>query len=331
MPRNINANLLTRIQGTSTTLCQLFRLFDSAGNSLVALTDHNEDVTVTLDAESVTFLARPGLFGSRIASDITLNIDNAEVGAYVASGVLELKLLYGQSIEGARFKRYICDYLYPAYTPYCFQSGTIGEIPLNDYAFKVALRSLAAPLAQALGEVISSQCRAGRVGELLTCNFAMLNGPTPTTRSGSGHAFRLLTGTISVVENVVSFRTTGVTQPTVWFADGVLRWTSGFNTGIEIEVRSYVQNGSYQQWVLQDRMGSDIAPGDTFTVDAGCNHSASHCYHKFKTTDVAGFANGNIHNIQAELHLSDEAELVARAEVWDRLTFNIPAEPAETL
>lgn len=360
--RNIDANLLTYLSSAGTSICELLLIKTAGGTELVKLTSHTENVTITmsLGGPTKTFLARPGIFGSKVSSDISFSIDNSEVGAYITSGVINLNTLYGQHVEGARFERYVCDYENPTqHYPYLFHTGFIGEIPINDYAFKVALRSLVAALHQPVGTVMQPLCRSGRLGETGTCNFPMTYGGGMTHRApvsgGSSHTFRVASFAIASggVINPHAFQVNSVTHPTGWFDNGVLTWisTTNGNNGLQMEVRAYSKSGSTGLFSLQDRPGGDLVAGDTFTIDAGCNRTPGHCYWKFRTTDVgdatypapssgvfadteragAEYAHGNMHNYQGEPHLTDESDLLKNAGDWDRVTFNVPTAPVEVL
>ena len=357
MPRDIDSDLLTSLSSAATSICELLRVKTATGTTLVALTSHTENVTVTIDSQSVTFVARPGIFGSKVSADISFSIDNSEVAAYITSSVIDLNTLYGQRVEGARFERYFCDYEHPSYAPYKFHSGFIGEIPINDYAFKVSLRSLVAALHQPVGTVMQPLCRAGRLGEANTCNFPLTYGAGSLTKrsliaTGTQHTFRVASYTIYDVLHSLAFRVASVTHPTAWFDGGVMTWLTSANGNIgELEIRSYVNTSGTGTFSLQDRPGGDLAPGDTFKVDAGCARTPGHCYYKFRTTDVgdatypapstgpfadpdrAGqeYANGNLHNFQGELHLADETDLVRNGGDWNTVSFIAPDVPADDL
>lgn len=336
LPRNIDPDLLFRMGEAATSLCVLCRIRDRSGGTIVALTTHAEDITAYIGGTNVLFKSRPGLFGSKTAADMSMQIDNSEVGAYIVSNVISTNQLYGSRVEGARYELYICDYEFPgsSHAPYLYDQGFIGEIPISDTAFKVGLRSLVQPLHQPIGTILQPGCRALRVGEPLTCNFPM----SGTRRNPSNHAFRLELAQVSFVIDQVTFQATSgdlsfSSQPDVWFAEGVLRWIASVNDndGLEFEVRTYDISGSTMTFILQDAPGGAIIAGDTFTVDAGCNHTPSHCFHKFRTVSPAGFVDGNMHNFQGEPHLTDESELVQMVDRWVTVTFLAPPLPIETL
>lgn len=335
MPRNIDADLLASLQSEATTPCILFRVTSRTGSVIARLTTYPQNITVDIASVSNTFVARPGLFAQRVSSALGLTIDNTEVGAYLYSGVLALRDVYGTRLEGARYEIFIADAENLSYEPYKLQTGFLGEIPLNDHAFKIALRSLTSALHQPYGPAIAPLCRAGKCGEAGTCNFPFENAGVSTTRTGTGTKFRQLTATVGSVANKITFAATTFDQPSKWFAGGILTWltsTNG-NAGQEIEVRSYVLSGSTGTFVLQDRPGGDIAVGDTFKVDAGCNGTMTHCYWKFRTSTVAGYSEGNVKNFQGEPHLTDESELVLPATEgtsirWTQITFQQPTNPS---
>jgi len=76
-----------------------------------------------------------------------------------------------------------------------------------------------------------------------------------------------------------------------WFNEGVLTFTSGANAGLKQKVKAYDALGNY---TLSLPMYQAIAPGDTFSVVAGCRKRlAEDCYAKF----------ANQLNFQGEPHL----------------------------
>lgn len=62
-----------------------------------------------------------------------------------------------------------------------------------------------------------------------------------------------------------------------YFAFGLLTWTSGFNTGLTMEVKSW--DGTNLTLFLP--MPNPIQPGDTFTITPGCDENWPTCSTKF--------------------------------------------------
>lgn len=65
-----------------------------------------------------------------------------------------------------------------------------------------------------------------------------------------------------------------------WFTAGKLRFSSGTNTGISVEVKSHRKDASVALDLWQ-AMPEPIAPGDTFTVTAGCDKRFQTCHERF--------------------------------------------------
>jgi uncharacterized phage protein (TIGR02218 family) len=74
------------------------------------------------------------------------------------------------------------------------------------------------------------------------------------------------------------FQTT-VSQTTNYFKRGYVKWTSGDNTGLTMEVnKSFGTAGRIVLWLP---MPYNVAVGDTFNVVAGCDRLYSTCINKF--------------------------------------------------
>lgn len=62
-----------------------------------------------------------------------------------------------------------------------------------------------------------------------------------------------------------------------YFDYGKVTMTSGLNTGITRDIKSYVPG----QFILQDAFPYTVAPGDDYTIVAGCNKLLQTCIDKF--------------------------------------------------
>jgi len=65
-----------------------------------------------------------------------------------------------------------------------------------------------------------------------------------------------------------------------WFTAGKLTFTSGANAGVGSEVK-YHHKAAAVTFELWQAMPEPIAPGDTFTVTAGCDKRFATCHDRF--------------------------------------------------
>lgn len=86
-------------------------------------------------------------------------------------------------------------------------------------------------------------------------------------------------GTTGTVTSNSLFNSSGLSQADHYFDLGVVKFTSGLNTGYSASVKSYIHTSGVIQ--LSIPMPSTIHAGDTFTVYPGCDHQQSTCTNKF--------------------------------------------------
>lgn len=96
-------------------------------------------------------------------------------------------------------------------------------------------------------------------------------------RSPSGSTFKLGVDTTLYPTYTGSGIVTPLGGNTGYFDFGVITFTSGNNSGLSMEVRSYVP----KQITLQLPMPYPLQVGDTYTMHAGCDKSVTTCHDRF--------------------------------------------------
>jgi uncharacterized phage protein (TIGR02218 family) len=66
-----------------------------------------------------------------------------------------------------------------------------------------------------------------------------------------------------------------------WFSAGRLSWTGGANAGLAIEIKLHRLMEGAVRLTLWQAMAEPIAPGDTFTLTAGCDKRFATCRDRF--------------------------------------------------
>lgn len=108
-----------------------------------------------------------------------------------------------------------------------------------------------------------------------------VGGMTPVNtqtviRERSGNTFKLGVDTTDT-SAYPAYTSGGLVTPlgaeTGYFDGGIMKFTSGANNGLSMEVRNYIPG----QWTLQEPMPYVISPGDTYIMVAGCDHTKPTC------------------------------------------------------
>jgi uncharacterized phage protein (TIGR02218 family) len=142
------------------------------------------------------------------------------------------------------------------------RTGTLGEVSLSGGRFTAEVRGLAQPLAQTIGQLYSSGCRA-KFGD---------------SRCKQPLASFTFTASVTSVTSSQTFVASGLAQASGYFDFGTLTFTSGANQGLKTEVKVFLSGGSITL-VLPMPYGVDVA--DNFTISAGCDKSFETCTSRF--------------------------------------------------
>jgi len=148
------------------------------------------------------------------------------------------------------------------------RSGSLGEVRRSGAAFTAEVRGLAHYLQQPRGRLFQAGCDA----DLGDARCAVdLDDP----------AFRG-TGTVLTASSLRQFTASGLSAfASGWFTRGLVTFTSGANAGRSQEVKRHTLAGTEATIELWQPMALAIAPGDAFTITAGCDKQFATCQAKF--------------------------------------------------
>jgi hypothetical protein len=141
----------------------------------------------------------------------------------------------------------------------CMQRGIVGQIDFSNTAAFVTVNDFKSLLSQQMPRnVYQASCRHRLFDSRCTLTAATY------TKTGAASAG-------STQANIVA--TVAAPGGSATFALGTLTMTSGLNSGVSRMVSSWA-GGNFS---LLSPMPFTVAPGDTFSVTAGCNKSQSQC------------------------------------------------------
>lgn len=237
-----------------TTICKLWAITSPILNSTIRLTSATRDVIRNDETYQSGALEMSVLQLQR-----GLASDNAEASASFQDAMtfddLRAGLWNGSDVEIMDI-----DFLHPDDTPARRNVGTIGQISLKEDSFSVEFRGLTQKLAEPIGDVSSTICRA-QLGD-----FRCQKSLTSFTH----------TGTVTAVTSR-EVCTVDVVQATDYFRKGKIVFTSGENDGAEIEILKNTAGAL----TLALPAPRDIEVGDEVTLVAGCDGQIETCKTKF--------------------------------------------------
>lgn len=281
--RTIDAGLLAHYQTGRTTLAWGIKI-TRTDTLTYGWTSHQRDVTIS----GQLYRAGPGLEVSALTTSAGLSVDSAEMTVLPDDSDVTIESILAGRWDGATFE--LCRFDWSQVTPVrdVLQRGTLGPMQPRRGAYVVELRGLQHYLQQPVGSVSSKTCRA-RLGDAM-CRVTL--------------ASFTVTGTLTAVTSQTVFTDTSRTEADHYFAEGVLTWTGGNNSGLAFKVKAY--DGATDTFTLSTAPIGAVQVGDTYSVVAGCRKRlAEDCVAKFS----------NAVNFQGEPHRPTLDTLTAPPEV----------------
>jgi len=260
------AGMQTHLDSGATSLCYCWKLTILSGTSY-GFTSHDHDLTF----DGVTYSALSGFDASAIETSLGLNVDDLEVmGALSAANLNEADLTAGK-FDNALIQILRVNWQNVSQRV-ILASGNLGEVTRGAVGFRAEIRGLAHHLNQPQGRLYQYGC----------------DTDLGSSRCGVNLTLAALTGTGSVqsiaapADSRRVFSAAGLSGfASEWFTRGRLRWTSGTNAGLAMEVKEHnLINGqvTVELWLAMPRV---IAVGDAFSITAGCDKQFETCKAKF--------------------------------------------------
>ncbi len=241
----LSAPLLAHYALGTTTLATCWKATLTNG-TVVAATSHDTDIVFG----GVTYFSTQGYTGTDIESTAALNPDNLELSGFLQSPAITDADIYSGRWDYAAIELFEVNYADLTQGKNVLRSGTLGEVKAGRSAFTAELRGVMQAYTRTIVRLTTKECTAdlgdSRCKKVLT-------------------AFTF-TGTVGSVTGNRVINDAARTQAANYFTAGKLTFTSGLNNGLSMEVKSSIVG----QLTLYEAMPFAIAPGDTYSVIAGC-------------------------------------------------------------
>ena len=256
--KTLPTGLQTHLDSGATTLCWCWKIIRRDG-AAQGFTDHDQP----LSFDTQTYAAVTGFTASEVQSTLGLAVDNLTVlGALSADTLNEADLAAGL-YDDAAIEIWRVNWAAPDQRV-LMRSGNLGEVKRGRTAFTAELRGLAQRLNQPTGRVYAYSCDAdlgdARCGKDISSSAFTASASVAAVTD----ARRFTTGDLSAYASG-------------WFSGGKLTFTAGANTGRTAQIKRH-GTGTLELW---QAMSEAIAPGDAFTLSAGCDKQFTTCKTKF--------------------------------------------------
>lgn len=225
--------------------------------SILGFTNLDAPLTYDDGVDEVTYSPDNGFSPSQFDASATLSVDNAEIQGWIApTGITEAQIRAGL-FDFARIYVYRVNYLALEHGHILMASGTAGETVFSDNGWKTEFRSKTQQLKQPVNENYSLTC-AAKFGDA-RCGKALEWTPGTVTSVG--------------VENDRIFTDTLLAEADHHYDYGVVRFTSGNNSGFEVEVETQI--GDVVTFLLPTPV--PIQVGDDYEIRLDCTKEFAYC------------------------------------------------------
>lgn len=284
--KTVSPALLAHFGEDCTTLAVLWKL-TRTDTTVMGFTTHDQDIVY----DGVTYAAGTGMTNTAKTSKSDLSVDNVEVTAFLdSSSITEVNIRAGM-YDYATIEIRIVNWADLTMGDMKVITGTVGEIKMINGVFTAEIRGLTQQLTTVIGALYGPLCRA----ELGSGPQISGSGGGRDALDANNHylcninlALYRQSGSVdSSVDAVTIVPTAGLVMtgsatpsddaPAGWFNDGVLTFTSGVMSGFTIDIKSW--DGTTLKTFLP--MPFQPAPGDSFTIEPGCDKFSSTCFAKF--------------------------------------------------
>jgi uncharacterized phage protein (TIGR02218 family) len=254
--------LLDHLQGEATTVCHCWRVTRKDG-AVLGFTDHDRALVVDgVDCEPET-----GFSASEARDSLGLQPDTVDVEGALSSDRIGEEDIAGGLYDGARVETFLVNWRAPDQFA-LIRTAVIGKMTRSDGRFSAELESVMRSLDQPNGRWFRRACDA-ELGDA-RCGFDL-------GQPGFGGA-----GAVLAVEAADTLLVGGLDGfEAGWFSHGFVTWTEGESVGRRERVIAHEARANGVALVLWRDGGRPIAPGDAFTIAAGCDKRFSTCKAKF--------------------------------------------------
>jgi len=271
--------------------------------TIYGFTTHDQDIAYTdsLDGDTVTYLARTALKPSGESNRSDLSVDNLEALALLDSTSIKETEIRAHLFDDAVITIFMVNWQDLTMSDVPYRRGTLGVVKMINGQFTAELRGLSYRLSTTIGATIGAICRAEFGSGLngIDVNSKYLCKVDVTQYRQNAHVGSVTDGrTLGIAMDSYPAITPPIgSVPYVtlsWYNDGILTFTSGVLSGQSFEIKT----GQYSSPALGlaaivlhlDILGALPSPGDTCTIEPGCNKTQFDCFNKYN----------NIANMRAE-------------------------------
>lgn len=275
----ISNALAAHLSQPGTTVAMLWKVVRPDGFKL-GFTDCDTAITFNDGTDTVTYQPADGVTGSATETSATDTSSQDIVGFLDSAAITEADIfasLYDYAVVEIRLVNW-ADLTMGALL---WKKATLGEVKIKNGQFTAELRGLEFWLSINMGEAYGPQCRVDLGGTECTIDLNLWRQNGIVESVSDRRTFVPAAAPSATPLLMIGSATPTLPAPANWFTQGIIKFTSGLNNTFSMEVGSWdgTTLGLFQS------MPFDVAPGDTFTIEPGCDRLIETCLTKFNNKD----------------------------------------------
>lgn len=263
MSRDISPELLADTAAETTTFSSVVRFARQDGLTL-GFTDFDENIVYG----GLTYLAS-SFSQTAIQTTASLSVDNLEITGILSSPFITEGDLMAGLWDHAQINIGVINRDAPAHGVIKQRKGFLGQVTANRGSFNAEVRGLMQILQQEYGRLYNAGCDANLGDARCSINLALFT----------------FNGTVTSSPNSRVIHNSADTQPTGYYAGGVMEFLTGLNTGVRIEIQEF-DAGVFS---IYDSPPHPVLVGDTFKANKGCRKSVIACHEFSNVINFRGF------------------------------------------
>ncbi len=268
--RTTSVALAAHIASNATTMAVCWKVTRTDAH-VFGFTSHDSDLAI----DGVTYVATHGIGRSALEAATKLQATNLEIIGFLDTAAITEEDLRAGMWDHAEVRVFEVNRADLSMGVLKQLRGWLGEVTVEGGGYKAELRGLADALNKSVGEVVGPACTA-ILGDA-RCTVDLTDYTTSGEVTSVVDTHRKFDTDLASATVRLTPTSTGV-PPAGYFDAGLLTWATGANAGRRMEVKTSAADGRLE---LQLQMAAAIAPGDTFTVKAGCLKAREVCVTKF--------------------------------------------------
>ena len=265
----LDSSIGSHVEGPTTNLVTCWKVTLDDG-TVIGFTDHNTNLSVA----GVTYRAAGGYNASSIVQTCGFAVDNHQIESVIDGDNITREDVVGGRWDGAVIERFQVNFRNTAGGTIPLSGITLGSFQVLDQVVAAEALGVKQAISQPRGDLVQLNCRYV-VGDE-KCQLVLVEDA----------------GAITSLDDNANVYDTNRVEADDHYSEGVLRFTSGENSGLSIEVRDFENAAGEGKFIFVQEMPYQIQVGDTYVATLGC-----------RRTEVACKALSNFVNYGGEPHV----------------------------